>query len=94
MALTSKRAVAMLADTPVVNYAVTQTHGQLQGLGNQYLAALYGIALPKGDGSFAKAVQGAVQALINDGTYAKIIAKWPGSDGATATSEINPNTGQ
>ncbi|WP_028924369.1 ABC transporter substrate-binding protein [Pseudonocardia acaciae] len=94
LALTAKRIVAMLADAPVVTYAIGQTGGQLEALGNQYLAAPYGIAVKKGRGEFAKAVQGAVQALINDGTYAKIVEKYKGTEGAVAKSEINPSTGQ
>jgi len=97
LALTSKRIVAMLADSPVVNYAVIQTNGQLEQLGNQYEAAPYGIALKKGQGDFTKAVQGAVQALIDDGTYGKIVTKWNGASGgesAVKTAQINPDTGQ
>ncbi len=94
LALTSKRVVVMLADAPVVNYAISQTNGQLEALGQQYLAAPYGIALRKGQGDYAKAVQGAVQALIDDGTYAKIVAKWNGTESAIKTAQINPDTGQ
>jgi polar amino acid transport system substrate-binding protein len=90
LALTSKRVVAMLADAPVVNYAISQTGGQLEVLGQQYAAAPYGIAVKKGQGDFAKAIQGAVQALITDGTYGKIVAKWGGTDSAITTSQINP----
>jgi polar amino acid transport system substrate-binding protein len=81
----------------VVNYAVIQTNGQLEQLGNQYEAAPYGIALKKGQGDFTKAVQGAVQALVDDGTYGKIVTKWNGESGgesAVKTAQINPDTGQ
>jgi len=97
LALTSKRIVAMLADSPVVNYAVIQTNGQLEQLGSQYEAAPYGITLKKGQGEFTKAIQGAVQALIDDGTYGKIVTKWngaSGTDSAIKTAQINPDTGQ
>jgi polar amino acid transport system substrate-binding protein len=89
LALTSKRAQAMLADSPVVDYAVTQTNGQLAAVGAAYDTAPYGIAVPKGDGNYAKAVQGAVQALITDGTYKAILDKWGVASGAIPTSEIN-----
>ncbi|WP_156960317.1 ABC transporter substrate-binding protein [Amycolatopsis taiwanensis] len=92
--LTTNRSDAMLADSPVVDYAVTQTDGQVEVVGQPYDTAPYGIAIKKGDGTFAQAVQAAVQALIDDGTYAKIIAKWhlnPG--GAVTKSEINPTVG-
>jgi polar amino acid transport system substrate-binding protein len=94
LALTAKRVVAMLADAPVINYAISQTNGQLEALGEQYDAAPYGIAIQKGKGEFAKAVQGAVQALINDGSYDKIVSKWNGKDSEIKTSQLNPSTGQ
>lgn len=88
LALASGRVVAMLADSPVVGYAVQQTNGQLETLGEPYDAGPYGIALGKDQGDYAKAVQGAVQALIDDGTYKTILDKWNVADGAITTSEI------
>ena len=88
LALTSNRVVAMLADAPVVAYAVTTSAGALEAVGEQYDTAPYGIALAKNQGDFAKAVQGAVQALIADGTYKKILDKWSVGEGAIPTSEI------
>jgi polar amino acid transport system substrate-binding protein len=94
LALTAKRVQAMLADAPVVNYAISQTGGQLEALGTQYLAAPYGIEIKKNNGELAKAVQGAVQALIADGSYKTIVDKWNGGESAIQTAEINPATGQ
>lgn len=78
----------MLADSPVVAYAVTTTDGALDAVGEPYDTAPYGIVLAKDQGSFAAAVQGAVQALIDDGTYATVLEKWNVSDGAIPTSEV------
>ncbi|MDT7553988.1 MAG: polar amino acid transport system substrate-binding protein [Pseudonocardiales bacterium] len=89
LALTAKRAQAMLADSPVVDYAVTQTGGQLATVGESYDTAPYGVALPKNDGTYAKAVQGAIQALITDGTYKTILDKWSVAGGAVTESKIN-----
>lgn len=88
LALTSNRIVAMLADSPVVAYAVTTTDGALEALGAPYDTAPYGIALAKNQGTFATAVQGAVQALIDDGSYAAILEKWNVANGAIPTSEV------
>jgi polar amino acid transport system substrate-binding protein len=88
LALASGRVVAMLADSPVVGYAVKQTDGRLQTLGAPYDAGPYGIALGKNQGDFAKAVQGAVQALITDGSYRTILDSWNVAEGAITTSEI------
>jgi len=88
LALASKRIVAMLADSPVVAYAVTTTDGGLEIVGKPYDTAPYGVVLAKKQGDFAKAVQGAIQSLIGDGTYAAVLKKWNVSDGAIPTSEV------
>lgn len=88
LALVSKRVSAMLADAPVVGYAQKTTNGELEGVGAAYDTAPYGIAVPKAKGDLAKALQGAVQALITDGTYKRILDKWGVADGAIPTSEI------
>jgi len=88
LALAANRIVAMLADSPVVAYAVTTTDGAIEEIGDAYDTAPYGAALPKGQGQYAEAVRGAIQALIDDGTYAAILEKWNVSDGAIPTAEI------
>ena len=88
LALSSKRIVAMLADSPVVAYAVSTTEGALEIVGQPYDTAPYGVVLAKKQGDFAKGVQGAVQALITDGTYKKILDKWNVGVGAIPTSEV------
>lgn len=88
LALTANRIVAMLADSPVAAYAVTTTEGAVEVVGEPYDTAPYGIALGKGQGQFAQAVQGAVQALIDDGTYASILDEWQVANGAIPTSEV------
>lgn len=93
LALSAKRVVAMLADGPVINYAIAQSDGGLEALGGQYDTAPYGIAIAKNRGEFARAVRSAVQALIDDGTYTKIINKWGGAEGGIKSSQINPASG-
>jgi polar amino acid transport system substrate-binding protein len=89
--VTTKRSQAMLADSPVVDYAVKQTDGAIEVVGQPYDTAPYGIALKKDQGTYSQAIQGAVQALIDDGTYAKILAKWGLSTaGAITKAEVNP----
>lgn len=80
---------AMLADSPVTGYAVKTSNSQLQIVGTVYDTAPYGIALPKAKGDFAKAVQGAINAMIADGTYSSILDKYGAADGAVTTSLIN-----
>lgn len=92
LALNSSRIVAMLADSPVVDFAVKQSEGGLEAIGAPYDTAPYGIAMAKNQTEFAQAVQGAVQALIDDGTYQAILEKYGVAGGAVPTSEINPTS--
>ncbi len=89
-AVVSGKVDAMLADSPVVDYAVQQTGGKLQTLGDVYDSAPYGVVIPKSETAFAKTIQGAIQSLIDDGSYQKILDKWGVGNGAIKTSEVNP----
>ena len=88
LALTANRVQAMLADSPVVAYAAKTTEGAVEALGEPYDTAPYGIVLAKNQGDFGKALQGAVQSLIDDGTYGTILEKWNVQNGAIPTSEL------
>jgi polar amino acid transport system substrate-binding protein len=81
---------AMLADSPVVAYAVKQTNGQLQLLGSIYDSAPYGYVVKQGSTQFEQVIQQALQELIQDGTYQKILKKWGVSQGAITNPQINP----
>jgi polar amino acid transport system substrate-binding protein len=81
---------AMLADSPVCAYAVKQTNGQLALVGPIYDSAPYGYVLPKDQTDFADAVAKAVQGLIADGTYQKILANWGLEQGAIQSPAVNP----
>jgi polar amino acid transport system substrate-binding protein len=89
-AVVSGKDDAMLADSPVVAYAITQTGDKLETVGDIYDAAPYGYAVPKGQGDYTKAIQGALQKLIDDGTYLKVLSNWGLQSGAITTSEVNP----
>ncbi|MQA94522.1 MAG: transporter substrate-binding domain-containing protein [Streptosporangiales bacterium] len=80
---------AMAADSPIVGYAIKQTSGQLQMLGQVYDAAPYGYAIGKESGTMKDAVLDAVKALMADGTYKKILDKWGVADGAITDPVIN-----
>ncbi|WP_051943257.1 ABC transporter substrate-binding protein [Streptacidiphilus rugosus] len=87
-ALIAKRDQAMMADSPVIDYAVKQSNGQLIKIGQDYNTAPYGIALPKGDGQLAQAVQGAIKDIIADGTYTQILTKWGVESGALTADKV------
>ncbi len=82
---------AMLADSPVCAYAVKQTNGQLALAGQIYDSAPYGYVLPKDQTDFASAVASAVEALISDGTYKTILAKWGVDAGSITSPAVNPS---
>ena len=83
------KADVFYADSPVAGYAIAQTDGQLETLGKAEGVAPEGIVIKKGDTQMDEAVQKAVQKLIDDGTYMKILKYWGVEDGAITKSEIN-----
>ena len=89
LALTANRIVAMLADSPIVDYAAKTTEGAIEAVGEPYDTAPYGIVLDKNQTEFAQAVQGAVQSLIDDGTYDAILDKYGRVQRRHPASEIN-----
>ena len=89
-AVVSGKDDAMLADSPVVAYAVKQTNGQLELLGDIYDSAPYGYVVNKEQADFADALAGAVAALIDDGTYKQILSKWGVDAGAIDKPAVNP----
>ena len=89
-AVVSGKDDAMLADSPVVAYAVKQSGGQLEALGDIYEAAPYGYVIKKDQTEFAQAVADAVKALVTDGTYKTILDKWGVQAGAIDSPAVNP----
>jgi polar amino acid transport system substrate-binding protein len=89
-AVVSGKDDAMLADSPVLAYAVKQTNGQLELLGDIYDAAPYGYVIEKDQTEFAQAVADAVAALISDGTYKTVLEKWGVEAGAITDPTVNP----
>jgi polar amino acid transport system substrate-binding protein len=86
------QADAVLADSPVVAYAVQQSDDKLELTGDVYEAAPYGYVVAK-DSGLSKAFQASVQSLIDDGTYADILKKWGLDAGAVTESKINGASG-
>jgi len=74
--LVGGKVAAMYADSPITGYAVAQTDGALEELGEVMDAAPYGIVIAKPDVELAQAVEAAVQHLIDTGTMAEIAEHW------------------
>jgi polar amino acid transport system substrate-binding protein len=91
LAVSSGRAQVGFADSQVAAYIVATSNGVFQNSGTAFEIAPYGLALPKGNG-MAAPVEAAVNALIANGTYTKILTKWGVQAGAVTTAAINDAT--
>ncbi len=89
-AVASGKADAMLADSPVVAYAIKQSGGKIAAAGGIYDAAPYGAVVPKAEKDFAQAIADALKALDASGAYKKILAKWGNEAGAISDFAVNP----
>jgi polar amino acid transport system substrate-binding protein len=85
------QADAFSADSPVTLYGIVQLKGKLQTAGKTFEAAPYGMAVAKDSGT-AKAVQAALQSMVDDGSYGKILDKWGVADGGLKKITINAAT--
>ena len=88
LAVISGRADVGMTDSPGAAYQAKLSGGKLKVVGEPYGTAPYGIALPKGS-PLVKPVHGAMKALIADGTYGRILAKYGIQAGAIAEPGIN-----
>ncbi len=88
--LVSGKTAAMLADSPVGLYAIQQTNGQLEALGDIYDAAPYGYVLPKDQTDFGQAIADALKSLDASGDYKTILSNWGNESGAISDFSVNP----
>lgn len=87
LALSSGRADASMSDFGPLSYIAETSNGALETVEALYDPSTWGFAFPQGS-ELEPAIQAAVNALIADGTYAEILAKWDVSAGAIEESEI------
>lgn len=92
-AVVSGRADAMLADSPIVAYAVKQSGGKLAALGDIYDSAPYGFVVAKDQTQFAGAIAEALTELKSEGTYDAILKKWGTDQGGIDNFTVDPNVG-
>jgi polar amino acid transport system substrate-binding protein len=88
-AMLSKRAELFWVGSTAVSYFVAQSHGKTKVVGHYTDLAYIGVGLAKGS-DMAKPLQAAVQHIMDDGTYTKIVKKWGLEDGAVKTAPLNP----
>lgn len=89
-AVVSGKDDAMLADSPVGAYAVKQTNGQLELLGDIYESAPYGYVINKNQLAFAEVIRDALQAVIAEGAYEAALKEWGVEGGGIDNPELNP----
>ncbi|HEX7740608.1 MAG TPA: ABC transporter substrate-binding protein [Marmoricola sp.] len=82
---------AMLADSPVIAYAVKQSNSKLETAGDIFDSAPYGYVLPKSGTDFGKAIVAALNDLKSNGEYAKILTAWGVQQGAITDFAVNPS---
>ena len=81
---------ATLADSPVIGYTVSLSKGQLEQVGATFESAPQGILVAKNDEQIAKAVQAAVQHLMDKGYLKQILATYGAEQAALSTAQLNP----
>ncbi|MEU9556020.1 ABC transporter substrate-binding protein [Streptomyces fumanus] len=87
----SKGADVVSADFPIAAYSVKNAGGgkYFEIVGDQVEAGPYGIAVAKDNTQLRDALKAAVQAIIDNGEYQKIVEKWGVADGAVTEAKIN-----
>src|ERR1700694_5799026 len=79
---------AALDYSPVAAYFVKQTPDQLEQAGAPFKTTPEGIAIDPKNGERLKAMQQAMMAIYQDGTYRQILTKWNLLDGEIPASQI------
>ncbi|WP_030379405.1 MULTISPECIES: ABC transporter substrate-binding protein [unclassified Streptomyces] len=83
--------VADLNDFPVAAYNAKTSGGgkDFEVIGDQIEAGPYGIGVSKKNTQLRDALQAAVDAIIKNGEYKKILEKWNVTDGGVTEAKIN-----
>lgn len=81
---------AMLADSPIIAYAVKKSNGKLASLGSIYSSAPYGFVVAKADLPLANAFAAALKVIYANGSYTKILEAWGATQGAITNFSVDP----
>jgi polar amino acid transport system substrate-binding protein len=92
-ALMSGRADAYWLGSTAISYFVGQSKGRTKVVGHYTDTSYIGPALPKGS-PMAVPLQAAIQYLMDNGTYEKIVTKWGLQSGMVKTAPLNPTNAQ
>jgi polar amino acid transport system substrate-binding protein len=85
------RAVANLEDSPVAAYNAKTSGGgkDFEVTGQAIGSAPYGIAIPTANNALVTLVQNALQKLMDNGEYTRILTKWGQTEGALTKARLN-----
>jgi polar amino acid transport system substrate-binding protein len=85
------RAAAIVEDSPVAGYNAKTAGGgsEFELTGQPTDVGQYGIAIPTTNVKLRDAIRAALKAIIADGTYDKVLAKWGATSGALKTAPVN-----
>ena len=86
------RADAMGMDSLTVPHVQSQEEGVYRALGEPFKMTVMGIGVAKDNKALQAALQSALQAAIDDGVYAKLMAKW-GLPTTSAIARVTINMG-
>ena len=81
---------ATFADSPVIDYAVANSKGQIEPIGDVIESELQGIAIAKDDQQLTVAVQAAMQHLMDKGYLKEILGNYGAEGAALLQAKINP----
>ena len=91
LALTSGRAQVSTAGSQIIPYLVQQSNGALKSVGSPYSMAPLGVEFPQSaPTALLQAFQGALNKMIADGTYGRIMAKWGQQANLVTQAQILP----
>lgn len=76
LAVQSGRAVATITDFPVAAARAADPENKMEAVAIEGGESLWGIGIDNSDTDLAKAVQAALQELMDDGTYVELLKAW------------------
>ncbi len=81
-----------VTDYPVIAYLAKTNDRRYEVAGRQFALVPYGIALAKNNAALRRRVIAALQAVIRDGTYDRLLKKWGLGQGALRSVPVNAGT--
>lgn len=81
-----------VTDFPVIAYLAKTNDHKYEVAGKQFALVPYGIAVAKGNAALRSRVVAALTAVIDDGTYDRLLKKWGLEQGALRSAPVNAGT--